>query len=239
MSEQLALLPAYLTGHLQLTLAALLIAIATSLPLGILAVRTPRLEQPLLAIAAVIQTIPSLALLAVTVPLLAALQLRSIGFLPALIGLTLYGLLPILRNTVTGIAGVDPALKEAARGVGMTAGQQLRRVELPLAMPVIVAGIRTATVWTVGTATLSTPVGAPSLGNFIGCRRAISPRCWSARAPQRRSRCCSTGSCTRSRSASRAGGRVWSSRASAHSVRSPCTRSRRSPPPRCTRAHGR
>ena len=167
MSEQLALLPAYLTGHLQLTLAALLIAIAASLPLGILAARVPRLEQPVLAIAAVIQTIPSLALLAVTVPLLAALQLRSIGFLPALIGLTLYGLLPILRNTVTGIASVDPALKEAARGVGMTPAQQLTRVELPLAMPVIVAGIRTATVWTVGTATLSTPVGAPSLGNFI------------------------------------------------------------------------
>jgi osmoprotectant transport system permease protein len=166
-SEQLALLPGYLTGHLQLTLAALLIAIAASLPLGILAARVPRLEQPVLAIAAVIQTIPSLALLAVTVPLLAALQLRSIGFLPALIGLTLYGLLPILRNTVTGIASVDPALKEAARGVGMTPGQQLARVELPLAMPVIVAGIRTATVWTVGTATLSTPVGAPSLGNFI------------------------------------------------------------------------
>ncbi|MEW6273016.1 MAG: ABC transporter permease/substrate-binding protein, partial [Thermodesulfobacteriota bacterium] len=119
------------------------------------------------AAAAVIQTIPGLALLAVMVPLLAALHLRSIGFLPALIGLTLYGLLPILRNTVTGIAGVDPALKEAARGVGMTAHQQLRMVELPIALPVIVAGVRTATVWTVGMATLSTPVGAPSLGNYI------------------------------------------------------------------------
>lgn len=167
MSEQLALLPGYLTAHLQLTLAALALAIAISLPLGIVAARVRRLEQPLLGIAAVIQTIPSLALLAVMVPVLAALDLRSIGFLPALIGLTLYGLLPILRNTVTGIAGVDPALREAARGVGMTPRQQLTRVELPLAMPVIVAGIRTATVWTVGVATLSTPVGAPSLGNFI------------------------------------------------------------------------
>lgn len=167
MSEQLALLPGYLTAHLQLTLAALGLAIAISLPLGILATRMRRLEQPLLAVAAVIQTIPSLALLAVMVPVLAALDLRSIGFLPALIGLTLYGLLPILRNTVTGILGVDPSLVEAARGVGMTPAQQLRRVELPLAMPVIVAGIRTATVWTVGVATLSTPVGAPSLGNFI------------------------------------------------------------------------
>lgn len=167
MSEQLALLPGYLTGHLQLTLAALLLGIGISVPLGVVASRVRRLEQPLLALAAVIQTIPSLALLAVMVPILAALHLTSIGFLPALVGLTLYGLLPILRNTVTGIAGVDPALKEAARGVGMTAGQQLRQVELPLAMPVIVAGIRTATVWIVGIATLSTPVGAPSLGNYL------------------------------------------------------------------------
>jgi len=101
------------------------------------------------------------------VPILATLQLQSIGFLPAFIGLSLYGILPMLRNTVTGIAGVDPALKEAARGVGMTPAQQLRQVELPLAMPVIVAGLRTATVWTVGMATLSTPVGATSLGNYI------------------------------------------------------------------------
>jgi len=107
------------------------------------------------------------ALLAVMVPLLAALSLPSIGLLPAFIALTLYGVLPVLRNTVTGLAGVDPALREAARGVGMTPWQQLRRVELPLAMPVMVAGLRTSTVWVVGMATLSTPVGAPSLGNYI------------------------------------------------------------------------
>jgi osmoprotectant transport system permease protein len=167
MTELLAQLPSYLTAHLQLALAALGLAIAISVPLGIAAARSPRLERPALAIAALIQTIPGLALLAVMVPVLAALGLRSIGFLPALIGLTLYGLLPILRNTVTGITGVDAAMVEAARGVGMTERQQLVRVELPLAMPVIVAGIRTATVWTVGMATLSTPVGAPSLGNLI------------------------------------------------------------------------
>jgi osmoprotectant transport system permease protein len=115
----------------------------------------------------VIQTVPSLALLAVMVPVLSALGLRSIGFLPALIGLSLYSVLPILRNTVTGLSGLDPALTEAARGVGMTPRQQLWRVELPLAMPVILAGVRTATVWTVGMATLSTPVGAASLGNYI------------------------------------------------------------------------
>jgi osmoprotectant transport system permease protein len=166
-SEQLALLPGYLTAHLQLTLLALLLSTAISLPLGVAVSRTPWLEGPALGIAGVIQTIPSLALLAVMVPLLAYFDLQSIGFLPAIVGLTLYGVLPILRNTVTGIAGVDPALKEAARGVGMTSRQQLVWVELPLAMPVIVAGMRTATVWVVGIATLSTPVGAPSLGNYL------------------------------------------------------------------------
>ena len=167
MTEQLALLPGYLTAHLQLTLLALLCSTAVSLPAGVAVTRVAWLERPVLGAAAVIQTVPSLALLAVMVPLLAGLGVQSIGFLPAFIGLTLYGVLPILRNTVTGIAGVDPALTEAARAVGMTPWQQLRRVELPLAMPVIVAGLRTATVWTVGVATLSTPVGATSLGNYI------------------------------------------------------------------------
>ena len=167
MSEQLALLPGYLTAHIQLTLLALLLSTAVSLPLGVAVTRIAWLERPALGLAGVIQTVPSLALLAIMVPILAGLELPSIGFLPAIIGLTLYGVLPILRNTVTGIAGVDPAVTEAARGVGMTSWQQLTRVELPLAMPVIVAGIRTATVWIVGIATLSTPVGATSLGNYI------------------------------------------------------------------------
>jgi osmoprotectant transport system permease protein len=167
LSEQLALLPGYLTAHLQLTLVALLLGTCVSVPLGVLVTRLRWLEQPVMGVASVIQTIPSLALLAIMVPLLAALGAQSIGYLPAGIGLLLYSVLPILRNTATGIDGVDPALTEAARGVGMTSAQQLRLVELPLALPVIVAGIRTATVWTVGIATLSTPVGAPSLGNYI------------------------------------------------------------------------
>jgi osmoprotectant transport system permease protein len=165
--EQLALLPGYLTAHLQLTLFALLAGVAVSIPAGIAITRSRRLERPVLGVASVIQTVPSLALLAVMVPALSSLGLRSIGFLPAFIGLTLYSVLPVLRNTVTGLAGLDPALKEAARGVGMTSRQQLWRVELPLALPVILAGLRTSTVWTVGMATLSTPVGAPSLGNYI------------------------------------------------------------------------
>jgi osmoprotectant transport system permease protein len=165
--EQLALLPSYLTAHLQLTLFALLAGTALSIPAGIAITRIRRLERPVLAVASVIQTIPSLALLAVMVPALSAVGFRSIGFLLAFIGLTLYSVLPVLRNTVTGLAGLDPALTEAARGVGMTTRQQLWRVELPLALPVILAGLRTSTVWTVGMATLSTPVGAPSLGNYI------------------------------------------------------------------------
>jgi osmoprotectant transport system permease protein len=148
-----------------------------SVPLGVWVTRRRRLELAVLGTASVIQTIPSLALLAIMVPALAllggatshlfGLELRSIGYLPAVIGLTLYSMLPIIRNTVTGILGVDASVNEAARAVGMTEGQRLLRVELPLALPVIIAGIRTATVWVVGIATLSTPVGAPSLGNYI------------------------------------------------------------------------
>jgi osmoprotectant transport system substrate-binding protein/osmoprotectant transport system permease protein len=176
-SQQLALLPGYLTAHLQLALVALLLGTAVSVPLGVWVTRHPRAERVVLGIASVIQTIPSLALLAVMVPALAALgvltaaafgvELASIGYPPAIIGLTLYSVLPMLRNTVAGVAGVDRALVEAACGVGMTPGQRLRLVELPLALPVIVAGVRTAAVWVVGMATLSTPVGATSLGNYI------------------------------------------------------------------------
>ncbi len=167
MNEQLALLPGRLAAHLGLALAALLLGALAGVPLGVLAHRRPRLGGPLLASVRVVQTIPGLALLAAMVPALAALGAPSIGYLPALIGLVLYSLLPILQNTVVGLAGVDPAVIEAAQGVGMTPGEQLRQVELPLALPLIVAGIRTSAVWTVGTATLSTPIGAPSLGDYL------------------------------------------------------------------------
>jgi len=167
MNEQLALLPAYLTAHLQLTLLALAASAAVSLPLGIAATRVRWLEQPALAIAAVIQTIPSLALLAVMVPILATLQLQSIGFLPAFIGLSLYGILPILRSTVTGIAGVDPALKEAARGVGMTPAQQLRQVELPLAMPIIAVGLNQALMFAFFMVIIAAFIGTRDLGQEL------------------------------------------------------------------------
>jgi osmoprotectant transport system permease protein len=166
-NEQIALLPQYLSAHVRLVTIALIVCALFSVPLGILATRSPRAERVVLGIASVIQTIPTLALLAVMVPLLGALHLPAIGVLPALVGLTLYCSLPILISTVTGIREVSPALLEAARGVGMKPGEVLRMVELPLASPFIVAGLRTSTVWCVGMATLSTPIGAPSLGNFI------------------------------------------------------------------------
>ena len=167
MEHLLELLPDYLTGHLQLTLLALLAAVVISVPLGVAASRLPRIEGFVLGVAGVIQTIPSLALLAAMVPLLALLDLPSIGFLPAIIGLTLYGLLPILRNTVTGLHEVDPALKEAARGVGMTSGQQLRRVEIPLAWPSILAGIRISTQMSMGILAIAAYAKGPGLGNLI------------------------------------------------------------------------
>lgn len=166
-----------LIAHLRLTLIALALGLALSVPLGIVATRRPRVETLALAIASMLQTIPALALLALMVPLLgfvgSALDVVGlpppprIGFLPALMALSLYSVLPMLRNTVTGIAGVDPAMREAARGVGMSPWEVLWQVELPLAAPTIVAGVRTATVWVVGMATLATPVGAESLGNPI------------------------------------------------------------------------
>jgi osmoprotectant transport system permease protein len=160
--KQLDLLPDYLGSHLLLTLLALALGILICIPLGCLVTRVKRLQWPVLSIAGILQTIPGIALLALMVPILG-----TIGFVPALVALTIYSFMPILRNTVTGILGVEPAVVEAARGIGMTDMQLLFKVELPLAMPVIVAGIRTATVWVVGTATLATPVGATSLGNYI------------------------------------------------------------------------
>ncbi|HKR86630.1 MAG TPA: glycine betaine ABC transporter substrate-binding protein [Phenylobacterium sp.] len=173
----LALLPTYLAWHVALSAAALALGLAVSLPLAVAASRSPRLRWPLLAASSLVQTIPSLALLALFYPLLLAVSslaksvlghgFSALGFLPALLALALYSMLPILRNAIAGILGVDPAVRSAADGVGMTPGQRLWQVELPLAAPVIMAGVRTAAVWTIGAATLSTPVGQTSLGNYI------------------------------------------------------------------------
>jgi osmoprotectant transport system permease protein len=172
-----ALLPNYLGQHVLLSACALVLGLAISLPLAVAASRSAVVRWPSLLVASLIQTIPSLALLALFYPLLLALSAVSIrvighgfpslGFLPSLLALTLYSMLPILRNGVAGLTGVDPAIVEAARGVGMTDRQRLFQVELPLAAPVIMAGVRTAAVWTIGAATLATPVGQTSLGNYI------------------------------------------------------------------------
>lgn len=167
-------LPAYLGGHLRLSVAAILTALAFSLPLGVIAARNARIAAPSLTIASTLQTIPALALLALMVPLLGG----TIGFAPAFIALTLYGILPVLRNTIVGLQGVDTTVREAARGIGMSPLQSLIQVELPLAAPTIIAGARTATVWVVGAATLATPVGATSLGNYIFS--GLQTRTWAA-----------------------------------------------------------
>src|SRR5437588_503018 len=140
LAERFAELPGYLGGHMLLSTTSLLVRLAVSLPLGLFVSRRPRWTEPVLGVAGIIQTVPSLALLALMVPLLGGM----IGFVPAFIALTLYSILPILANTIIGIRGVDPVLTEAARGLGMSDRQMLFRVELPLAAPVIIAGIRTA-----------------------------------------------------------------------------------------------
>jgi len=165
-------LPLNLASHLMLVVIALGVGVLISVPLAVVVSRVKALRYPVLTAAGVIQTIPSIALLALMVPILDytggfGLGLAAFGFYPAVIALTLYSFLPILRNTVTGIDGVDPAMVEAARGMGMTERQMLLKVQLPLAAPVIIAGIRTSTVWIVGIATLATPVGQRCLGNFI------------------------------------------------------------------------
>jgi osmoprotectant transport system substrate-binding protein/osmoprotectant transport system permease protein len=147
--------------HLYLTFISLLLAISLALPLGILLSRHQKFAHPVIGLVNVIQTIPSLALLGFMIPIL------GIGAVPAIVALFLYALLPIVRNTFTGITEVDQNLVEAARGMGMTSQQSLLKVELPLALPTIFAGIRTATVINIGVATLTALIGAGGLGEFI------------------------------------------------------------------------
>ena len=161
--EQLILLPEYFQGHLTLTLIALSLGVVISIPLGVWAAQSSVVKRPLLTAVSVIQTFPSVAILALVVALLGG----QIGLVPAIIALVLYSMLPIVRNTVTGLETVADEVIEAASGIGMSSTQILTKVRLPLALPVIISGIRTAAVWTVGLATLSTLVGATSFGNFI------------------------------------------------------------------------
>jgi osmoprotectant transport system permease protein len=150
-----------LLEHIQISFIALFFAVIISVPLGIYLTKKERIAESIIGISAVMQTIPSLALLGLMIPLF------GIGKVPAIIALVIYALLPILRNTYTGIKEVDPSLIEAAMAMGMNTTKRLLKVELPLAMPVIMAGIRTAMVLIVGTATLAALIGAGGLGDII------------------------------------------------------------------------
>jgi len=150
--------------HLWLVGVSMALAVAVGIPTGILLARRPRLEKPVLAGANIVETIPSLALfgLLLPVPWLGARADRL-----AILALALYALLPIIRNTYTGISGVDRAVVEAARGMGLTDRQLLFQVQLPLALSVILAGVRVATVLSIGVATIAAAIGAGGLGEYI------------------------------------------------------------------------
>jgi osmoprotectant transport system permease protein len=173
LTEALAELPLLVEAHLLLSGSAVAIGVLLGLPLALWAANDARVRVTALGAAGLVQTIPALALLALFYPLLLAtgrllgLAIPALGFLPALIALSLYALLPVVRNGLAAIQGLDPNVVEAADGIGMTRRQRLFLIELPLGAPVILAGIRTATVWTIGAATLATTVGQASLGNLI------------------------------------------------------------------------
>jgi osmoprotectant transport system permease protein len=150
--------------HLTLVVISMDIAIAIAVPLGMLIVQHPRLRSIALGLASIFQTIPSLALFGFLIPIP---FIGGIGRRTAIVALVLYALLPILRNTYVGLTGIDPAILEAAEAMGMTTTQILLRVRLPLALSIILAGIRTATVITIGVATIAAAIGAGGLGTFI------------------------------------------------------------------------
>ena len=150
--------------HVWLVGATMVLAIAIGVPLGILVARRPWLSKPILGSANIAETIPSLALLGFLLPVP---WLGDRADRIAITALTLYALLPIIRNTAAGITGVDPAVREAARGMGMTPRQVLFHVELPLSISTVLAGVRVATVLTIGVATIAAAVGAGGLGEFI------------------------------------------------------------------------
>ena len=171
------MLPDRLAAHLGVSAAAIGLAILVAVPLVMLLVARPRWRAPVLAAASVIQTVPALALLALFYPLLLAIGgvttrlagfgIPALGLLPSLLALALYALLPLVRGGVDGLASVPPETLDAADGIGMTRQQRLIQVELPLAAPIVMGGLRVAAVWTIGAATLATTVGQKSLGDLI------------------------------------------------------------------------
>lgn len=157
--------------HIALVSVAVGIATLTGVPIGIAITQNERAAKTVLYIASIIVTIPSVALFGIMIPLLSVFG-HGIGYVPAVIAVLLYSQLPIIRNTYTAINNVNPALREAARGIGMGAGQRLRMVEIPLAVPVIMAGVRIAVVLNIGVMAIATYIGAGGLGTFIS--RGIS-----------------------------------------------------------------
>ncbi|HSD00242.1 MAG TPA: ABC transporter permease [Casimicrobiaceae bacterium] len=157
--------------HISIVGAAVGLAILTGVPIGILITQSKRAADIVLYIASMIMTIPSIALFGVMIPVLSLIG-QGIGYLPAVIAVLLYSQLPIIRNTYTAISNVDPALREAARGMGMSSLERLRHVEIPLAIPVIMAGVRIAVVMNIGITAIATYIGAGGLGAFIS--RGIS-----------------------------------------------------------------
>lgn len=162
--ERRAELATMTVEHLILVLVSTGLAVLVGVPVGVALTRRPQLARPVIGFASVMQTVPSLALFGFLIPIPI---LGGIGNRTAIVALLLYALLPILRNTYTGVLTVDPAAVEAGRGLGMTDWQRLRLVEIPLALPTILAGIRIAAVISVGLATIAAAIGAGGLGNYI------------------------------------------------------------------------
>lgn len=169
--ENLPLIGERTLEHVSIVAVAVGLAILTGVPIGIAITQNQKAADTVLYVAAIIITVPSIALFGVMIPILSLIG-QGIGYLPAVIAVLLYAQLPIIRNTYTAISNVDPALREAARGMGMTAVQRLKQVEIPLAVPVIMAGVRTAVVMNIGVAAIAAYIGAGGLGVFIS--RGIS-----------------------------------------------------------------
>lgn len=166
-----ALIAARTGEHVSIVLVAIGLAIATGVPIGIAVTRSRRAAERVLYAASILVTVPSIALFGIMIPVLSPIG-HGIGYVPAVIAVLLYAQLPIIRNTYTAIVTLDPALREAARGMGMTPLQRLREVELPIALPVIMAGVRTAVVMNIGVTAIAAYIGAGGLGTFIA--RGIS-----------------------------------------------------------------
>ncbi|WP_089173669.1 ABC transporter permease [Bosea sp. AS-1] len=157
--------------HVAIVGVAVALAIATGVPIGVAITQNRRVADAVLYVASIMITIPSIALFGMMIPVLSLIG-HGIGYLPAVIAVLLYSQLPIIRNTYASISNIDPALREAARGMGLTRGQRLREVELPIALPVIMAGVRVAVVMNIGVTAIATYIGAGGLGAFIA--RGIS-----------------------------------------------------------------